>query len=398
MEYTLTYNHQSQFIEMFGNPFDECSDKVSLSSLCIINPSRPKDLDDSLPVSFIPMDSISEEGEYSTFTSRPLGEVKKGFTYCADEDVLFAKITPCMENGKGAMLKELSNGIGFGSTEFHVLRPLPGVTTSTWLYNLTKLDILRKDAAKNMTGTGGQKRVPASYLETFSVLPPSIELQEEFAAISQQADKSKFDGFKSQFIEMFGNPLFSDEDDAIELREVTEIVLGSTPNSKNERYWNGNLCWITPSELSDDSFEVANTERHISEDGAKSANLTLMPKGTVLLSTRAPIGKVALTTCPMYCNQGFKNMICTDGINNVFLYYTLKYNKNRLQSMGTGTTFKELSKKIIESIKISVPPIQAQKEFESIYRQADKSKYYVQNKLNYICHILTKQIQLKRCS
>ena len=66
--------------------------------------------------------------------------------------------------------------------------------------------------------------------------------------------------------------------------------------------------------------------------------------------------------------------------------------------MGTGTTFKELSKKIIESIKISVPPIQAQKEFESIYRQADKSKYYVQNKLNYICHILTKQIQLKRCS
>ena len=183
---------KSQFIEMFGNPFDECSDMVSLSSLCIINPSRPKDLDDSLPVSFIPMDSISEEGEYSTFTSRPLGEVKKGFTYCADEDVLFAKITPCMENGKGAMLKELSNGIGFGSTEFHVLRPLPGVTTSTWLYNLTKLDILRKDAAKNMTGTGGQKRVPASYLETFSVLPPSIELQEEFAAISQQADKSKY--------------------------------------------------------------------------------------------------------------------------------------------------------------------------------------------------------------
>ena len=183
---------KSQFIEMFGNPFDECSDKVSLSSLCIINPSRPKDLDDSLPVSFIPMHSISEEGEYSTFTSRPLGEVKKGFTYCADEDVLFAKITPCMENGKGAMLKVLSNGIGFGSTEFHVLRPLPGVTTSTWLYNLTKLDILRKDAAKNMTGTGGQKRVPASYLETFSVLPPSIELQEEFAAISQQADKSKY--------------------------------------------------------------------------------------------------------------------------------------------------------------------------------------------------------------
>ena len=97
-----------------------------------------------------------------------------------------------MENGKGAILKELSNGIGFGSTEFHVLRPLPGVTTSTWLYSLTKLDILRKDASKNMTGTGGQKRVPASYLENFSVLPPTIEQQEEFAAIVRQADKSKY--------------------------------------------------------------------------------------------------------------------------------------------------------------------------------------------------------------
>lgn len=183
---------KSQFIEMFGNPFDKCSGKVPLSSLCIINPSRPKDLDDSLPVSFIPMEKISEEGEYSTFTIRPLGEVKKGFTYCADEDVLFAKITPCMENGKGAMLKELSNGIGYGSTEFHVLRPLPGITTSTWLYSLTKLDILRKDAAKNMTGTGGQKRVPASYLENFSVLPPSIDLQDEFSSIVRQADKSKY--------------------------------------------------------------------------------------------------------------------------------------------------------------------------------------------------------------
>lgn len=183
---------KSQFIEMFGNPFDECSGKVPLYSLCIINPLRPRNLDDSLPVSFIPMEKISEEGEYSTFNTRPLGEVKKGFTYCADDDVLFAKITPCIENGKGALLKELSNGIGFGSTEFHVLRPLPGISTSTWLYNLTKLDILRKDAAKNMTGTGGQKRVPASYLENFSVLPPSIDLQDEFAEIVRQADKSKY--------------------------------------------------------------------------------------------------------------------------------------------------------------------------------------------------------------
>ena len=182
---------KSQFIEMFGNPFEINSEVVPLSSLCSINPSKPKGLDDSLSVSFIPMDRISEDGEYAEFETKPLKDVKKGFTYCAEDDVLFAKITPCMENGKGAILKGLSNGIGFGSTEFHVLRPILGISNSEWLYFLTKLNGFRIDAAKNMTGTGGQKRVPSSYLLNFKVLKPQLEVQREFAKIVHQADKSK---------------------------------------------------------------------------------------------------------------------------------------------------------------------------------------------------------------
>ena len=96
-----------------------------------------------------------------------------------------------MENGKGAILKGLSNGIGFGSTEFHVLRPILGISNSEWLYFLTKLNGFRIDAAKNMTGTGGQKRVPSSYLLNFKVLKPQLEVQREFAKIVHQADKSK---------------------------------------------------------------------------------------------------------------------------------------------------------------------------------------------------------------
>jgi type I restriction enzyme S subunit len=182
---------KSQFVEMFGNPFEINSEVVPLSSLCSINPSKPKGLDDSLSVSFIPMDRISEDGEYAEFETKPLKDVKKGFTYCAEDDVLFAKITPCMENGKGAILKGLSNGIGFGSTEFHVLRPILGISNSEWLYFLTKLNGFRIDAAKNMTGTGGQKRVPSSYLLNFKVLKPQLEIQREFAKIVHQADKSK---------------------------------------------------------------------------------------------------------------------------------------------------------------------------------------------------------------
>lgn len=184
---------KSRFLEMFGNPFEESDDKVKLGTLCEINPTKPKGLSDDLCVSFIPMDKVNEDGTTSRFEVRSLSEVKKGFTYCQDNDVLFAKITPCMENGKGAVMTGLSNRIGFGSTEFHVLRPKEGVTTPIWLYHLTKMDLFRLDAAKNMTGTGGQKRVPTQYLENFMVSTPSFDLQNQFMELASQADKSKFE-------------------------------------------------------------------------------------------------------------------------------------------------------------------------------------------------------------
>lgn len=162
---------------------------------------------------------------------------------------------------------------------------------------------------------------------------------------------------------------------------------------KIKEYWDGELKWITPAEIEEESFIISDTVRHITEDGRNSANLTLLPVGSVLFSTRAPIGKVAIAGEEMYCNQGFKNFICKPELNNVFLYYTLRLNKEYLVSLGTGTTFKELSKKIVESIKISVPAKEQQEQFERVFRQSDKSKYYVQNKQNYICHILTNQIQ-----
>lgn len=235
---------------------------------------------------------------------------------------------------------------------------------------------------------GAQPNISSKQYNELPVPAPSIEEQTSFLSFVRQADKSKFDGFKSQFIEMFGNPLFSTREGAITLGEATDIILGSTPDSKNESYWAGELCWITPAELSEDSFEVNDTERHISYEGVKATNLTGMPIGTVLFSTRAPIGKVAITTTLMYCNQGFKNMYCKENLNNVFLYYTLKFNKAHLQSLGTGTTFKELSKKIIESINIFIPEIERQKQFEAIYRQADKSKFELKKAIEAIDQVI----------
>ena len=137
------------------------------------------------------MPAVSEDGYLVDMTDEEYGKVKKGFTYFENNDVLFAKITPCMENGKGAIVHGLTNGIGMGSTEFHVLRPINGISSPYWLLALTRMPIFRERAAKNMSGTGRQKRVSASYLDHFMVGLPAIEEQRRFEAIYRQADKSK---------------------------------------------------------------------------------------------------------------------------------------------------------------------------------------------------------------
>ena len=144
------------------------------------------------------------------------------------------------------------------------------------------------------------------------------------------------------------------------LGEVAEIVGGSTPKTGVEEYWNGKNIWITPAEIGRDLF-LNDSVRHISDAAVKSANLKLMPAGTVILSSRAPIGKLAISNVPFYCNQGFKNAICGDLLNNKFLFFYLLSSTAELESLGKGTTFKEISKTIVENIPVPVPPLSEQK-------------------------------------
>ena len=146
----------------------------------------------------------------------------------------------------------------------------------------------------------------------------------------------------------------------VKLGEVCEIVTGSTPKSTNPDYWNGEYKWITPAEISDDDFIIVDTQRKISKLGIENTGLKSFPIGTVLLSSRAPIGKVAIAGCEMYCNQGFKNFICSNEINNEYLYYFLKSRKNFLNNIGRGATFKEISKSIISNIEIILPSYDVQ--------------------------------------
>ena len=185
---------KSQFIEMFGElgKDDKGWGITTLGECCELNPKRPRDIDDELLVSFVPMPAVSEDGKIDCSDIKPYKEVRKGFTYFAENDVLFAKITPCMENGKGAVAKGLEGGIGSGSTEFHVLRPIAGKSNPYWLYILTMFESFRVGARKVMTGTGGQLRVPIGYLNDYPITLPPIDLQDRFEEFVHQSDKSKF--------------------------------------------------------------------------------------------------------------------------------------------------------------------------------------------------------------
>jgi type I restriction enzyme S subunit len=167
------------------------SHRKRLSELVEINPSLGEKLADHTEVSFITMADVSETGNVFHSENRQYKDVKKGFTTFRDGDVLFAKITPCMENGKGALVSGLINGIGFGSTEFHVLRPKIS-EDNDFVFHLTKNPHFRREAKRFMRGSAGQQRVPSEFLSNFEIHIPDqrrrLEIGKQLRHITDQIE------------------------------------------------------------------------------------------------------------------------------------------------------------------------------------------------------------------
>ena len=155
------------------------------------------------------------------------------------------------------------------------------------------------------------------------------------------------------------------------LGDICEIVTGATPKTNIKEFWDGDINWITPAELTEDTYIINESLRKITTEGVEKTGLKSFPKGTVILSSRAPIGKVAIAGCEMYCNQGFKNLVCSKQINNRFLYWYLKGHKEYLNSLGRGATFKEISKAIVENIEICLPTLEKQEKYADILEQCN---------------------------
>jgi len=179
------------FLEMFGDPVTNPKgwDVGGFQHYCELNPKNQR-LADDLEVSFVPMQKVSERSPVIDLSDiRTYAEVKKGFTAFAEGDVLFAKITPCMENGKAGIARNLRNGFGYGSTEFHVLRPCKP-HYAEFLYSLIHLEVFRQHAANSFSGAVGHKRVPKGFFDKFALYKIPEELVLKFSRIFVETYKS----------------------------------------------------------------------------------------------------------------------------------------------------------------------------------------------------------------
>lgn len=352
---------------------------TTLGQCCELNPKRPRDINDETMVSFVPMPAVSEYGKIDCSDIRPYKEVRKGFTYFAENDVLFAKITPCMENGKGAVARELENGIGSGSTEFHVLRPIAGKSNPYWLYIITMFDTFRVGAKKVMTGTGGQLRVPIGYLNDYPISLPPIELQNSFEEFVHQSDKSKFTGFKSQFIEMFGLP--SENRHGYEVGLVGDVVCDVHYGTSKKASDDGKYTYLRMNNITfGGELDLTDTKRINVSD--KDLAGCAVKRGDVLFNrtnSRDLVGKTCVFNLdePMVI-AGYIIRLRMNGCvipEYLSTFLNLDSSKKMLYSMAKGAVGQaNINAQEVQAIELVIPPREAQLPFKSIVEQSDKSK------------------------
>jgi type I restriction enzyme S subunit len=329
-------------------------------------------------------------------------EFKGGGSRFMNGDTLMARITPCLENGKIARFAAPDNQpMGHGSTEFIVIRGKPDVTDNDFAYYLTRWDGVRQYAISQMTGSSGRQRVPTNALTHLEVdLPPLPEQQAIACILGALDDKIELNRrmnetleamaraiFKSWFVDF--DPvrakaegqqppglaphiadLFPDAFEESELGEiprgwdirpigdVVKVLGGGTPSTKEPTYWEGGVHpFCTPKDMSSlPSPVLLGTERHLTDDGLAKVSSGQLPKGTVLLSSRAPIGYLAVAETPVSVNQGIIAMVCDGELPNLYVLQWAYANMERIIANANGSTFLEISKRNFRPIKALIPP------------------------------------------
>lgn len=336
-----------------------------------------------------------------------------GGTKFRNNDTIMARITPCLENGKTAFVKGFAeNEVVFGSTEYIVMRAIPGHSDPAFIYYLATSPSFREVAIKSMVGSSGRQRVQQDVLENLELILPDYETQvrvgkvlsafddkiELNAQINHNLEEQAKAIFKSWFVdfEPFRDGQFVDSElgkipqgwKVGSISDLGNIVGGSTPSkSKPEYYTSSGIPWITPKDLSiNKSKFISHGEIDITPIGLKNSSTTIMPQGTVLFSSRAPIGYIAIAKNEISTNQGFKSIVPFEHIGTSFVYCFLKENLFRIESMASGSTFKEVSGSIMKGIPAIVPDSESLKQFSNICNSMFMEQKHRENEI----HVLEK--------
>ncbi|HLC76158.1 MAG TPA: restriction endonuclease subunit S [Candidatus Peribacterales bacterium] len=245
-----------------------------------------------------------------------------------------------------------------------------------FLFHFLNRREFEEDCIRSAKGVA-QKNMSTVWLEKYEIPLPPLPTQRKIVEILDAADAlrkkrreadEKMKGLiPALFVKMFGDPATNPMGwEMKELQELGEVFSGATPSTKEKEYWDGGINWVTPAELSDDSFIINESQRKITQKGYESCSAKIFPSGTVLLSCRAPIGKVAIAGTEMCTNQGFKSLNPNGNeMHSHYLFWWLKQQNSYLQTLGAGATFKEISGARFKKIKIPAPNIQLQREFAS---------------------------------
>lgn len=294
-----------------------------------------------------------------------------GGTKFRNGDTIMARITPCLENGKTAKVAILDDReTGFGSTEYIVFRAKAGISDEDYLYYLICSPLVRDAAIKSMVGSSGRQRVQIDVVQNLEIDLPSITEQRKIGALLRFLDdkcqlNNKINDNLEQQAQAYFQELFVDNSDpAWTLGTVSDlgtVVGGSTPSkSKPEYYTEDGIAWITPKDLSINKAKfISHGENDITELGLKNSSTSIMPEGTVLFSSRAPIGYIAIASGEVTTNQGFKSVVPKPEIGTAYVYYFLKHNLPAIEGMASGSTFKEVSGSTMKNVPAVIPDIEA---------------------------------------
>lgn len=356
---------------------------VRLGQVVDINPSTKATGSADDLVAFLAMADISEEGRVASVQQRPLADVQKGYTVFQAGDVLLAKITPCFENGKAALVESLPTQLGFGSTEFHVLRPTKEIDCK-FLFHLVWNPNFRRSGTSRMTGSAGQKRVPAAFLADYEFSLPSLGEQRRIATILDKADSLRrrrqeaiqlADQFlRAVFYEKFGDPVTNTNGfPTNRIDQLCDVATGATPARNRADYYGGPHPWIKTGEV--DTPLITSAEEHISDAAIAESNCKLFPVGTLLIAmygqgkTR---GKVGMLGIPAATNQACAAILPSQKINRHFLYTQLSLMYEHLRAMGRGGNQENLNLGMIKALEVLVPPDHLVDEFLKVRQKVSE--------------------------